>query len=153
MGITIESHVYYSIEIGGKTVPLITDAVVVMSVVTLVIVLFTVLSTRKLKQVPSGLQKVAESFVELVSNLTKNQMGHHYKVFTPLISTLLLFIGVSNIIAIFNIIPSGEALSKIFNNPELEGIEIALHPPTKNFNVTMCLALTTIIIVIISEFK
>jgi len=151
--ISVDSHVYLSINIGGRSVPFITDAVIAMFIVTAVIAGFVVLSTRKLQKIPAGMQKGSEALVDLVNNMTKGQMGHHYKAFAPFICTVLLFLALSNMIAIFNIIPSGEALSHIFRAPRLEHFELALHPPTKNFNVTICMALITMVIVVAAEFK
>lgn len=153
MSSVAEIHSYLSVNLGGKEIPLITDAVVNMFIITAVLCIVVVLLTRKLSTVPTGPQKVAEMFVDFMSNLAHTQIGHHYKSFVPFLSTLLLFIFTSNILAIFNIIPTGETLSKVFHNPALAGFELELHPPTKNFNVTLCLALVSIVVVIIAEFK
>ena len=144
--ISVESHVYYSIEIGGKAVPLITDAVVTMWVVTAVIIVAILLFTRNLSKIPKGPQKVMEMLVDFVNNLLKGQMEHHYKVFAPFICTVLLFLGLSNTISLFNIIPTG-----VTSSGHHFGIE--LEPPTRNINVTACLAIVTLIILIFSEFK
>lgn len=151
--VSIGSHVYASLDIGGKAVPFITDAVITMWIITAVIVLLIVLASRDIKKIPMGLQKAAEALIDFVNNLTKDQIGHHYKPFAPVICTFLLFIAMSNMVAIFNIIPSGQALSRIFSSPSLESFEYSLHPPTKNFNVTLCLAVVTIILVTAAEFR
>lgn len=149
--ISIESHIYYSINIGGKSIPFITDAVITMCIITAVIVLFVVLATKKLKKVPTGLQKPAEMLVDFINNLSKEQIGRHFKAFAPMVCTFLLFIAISNLAAIFNVIPSGKVLGKIL--PSLKDFEFSIHPPTKNFNVTVCLALSVMVIVIITEFR
>lgn len=149
----IETHVYMSLEIGGKSIPFITDAVVNMWVVMAVIMVATLLLTRKLTPVPAGGQKAAEAYVELINNMAKTQIGHRYKAFAPYLGTVLLFIAVSNVLAIFNVIPSGHDLAVLFNNPALEAFVYEAHPPTKNFNVTLCLALASMLVVIGAEFK
>lgn len=152
MHVSIESRVYASINIGGTSVPFITDAVVTMWIVTLVIALAVVFGTRRLQVVPAGAQKWMEALVDFVNGLTAS-IGEHARHFAPFICTVLLFLAVSNIIAIFNVIPSGSFLAKIFNNPSLETFEFQLEPPTKNINVTACLAIVTIGLVIFSEFR
>lgn len=153
MGISIDSHVYYSIKIGDNSIPFITDAVVTMWIITAIILLFIFLATHNIKEIPSGIQKVAETLIDFINDLTRNQIGRHYKAFAPIICTFLLFIALSNLIAVFNIIPSGETLSKLIGYQPIENFEYSLHPPTKNFNVTICLALITITVVIVSEFR
>lgn len=153
MSEAIQTHSYMSINIGGREVPFITDAVVMMFVITAILCIAIVLVTRNLQTVPTGAQKAAEIFIDFIENLSKQQIGKNYKGFVPFLSTLLLFILTSNIIAIFNIIPSGDVWSKIFGNPALESFELSIHPPTRNFNVTLCLALVTIVVVIGTEFK
>lgn len=149
----IEKQVYYSIDIGGRSIPFITDTVVNMWIIMAVIMVATLLLTRKLTRIPSGGQKIAETLVDFVGNMAKTQIGHHYKPFVPYLGTVLIFLAASNLIAIFNIIPDGHDLAIFFNNPALENFEFGLHPPTKDFNVTLCLALFSIIIVVGSEFK
>ena len=149
----INSHVYYSININGKPVPFITDAVIGGWVVVLAITVVLYLLTRKLSTLPSGKQGLAEMLLDFVSNLLKGQIGRNWKPFAPYLTTILLFLVFSNALAIFNIIPSGETLSAIFNNPALESFKFSMHPPTRNFNVTLCLAVATILVVIFAEFR
>lgn len=136
MEIDLNSHVYMSIDIGGTSVPFITDAVIVMFIITAVIVLAVVLCTRKLSLVPSKVQNAAEILIDFVNNLSRNQIGRHYKPFAPFLCTFLLFLALSNTVAIFNIFP-----------------HFSMHPPTKNFNVALCLAIVTIVTVIFAEFR
>jgi len=124
-----------------------------MWVVTAVIILAVVLFTRKLEKIPKGPQMVLEILIKFVHDMTYEKMHDHAKHFAPFVSTLLLFLGVANTIAIFNILPSGEFLAAITGNHNLEHFEIALEQPTRNFNVTICLALIVIFTVIAAEFK
>ena len=117
------------------------------------IMIFVLVITRRLETVPRGGQKAAEAIVDLVNNLCKNQIGHHWKPFAPYIGTVLLFLAFTNISAIFNVIPDGHTLAAIFHNPGLEHFHFAIHPATKDFNVTLCLALASIIVVIGAEFR
>ncbi len=132
-----EVHSYLNIQLGGKTIPLITADTITMFIITAILCISIVLMTRRMEAVPRGIQKGAEAFVEFMSNFGRNQIGHHYKPFIPYLSTLIIFILVSNMIGIFNVIP----------------FVFQLHPPTKNINVTACLAILTIFVVLGTEFK
>lgn len=149
----IDTHVYFSVNIFGKTIPFITDAVVNMWLVMAIIMIATLIITRNLKPVPAGGQKIAETVVDFIGNMAKTQISSNYKPYVPYIGAMLLFITCSNIIAIFNFIPSGSDLAIFFNNPALESFEYEIAPPTKNFNVTLCLALISMVVVISAEFK
>jgi len=85
--------------------------------------------------------------------MTREKMHDHGKYFDAFISTILLFLGAANIIAIFNILPTGEFLAAVTGVHSLEHFEIPLEPPTRNFNVTLCLALVVIFLVVFAEFK
>ena len=149
----ISSVVYMYVNVNGKPVPFITDAAVVMCIISAVTIVALWLITRKLKDIPHGAQNIAEMFVDFLNNFSRNQIGHAYKIFAPYIGMMLIFITLSNTIAIFNIIPSGEALAAIFGDARLESFELSLEPPTKNFNVTLCLAVATMFIFVVSEFR
>jgi F-type H+-transporting ATPase subunit a len=152
MSISMESHVYATLEIGGREIPFITDAVIVMNIVTLIIVVTLYRLTRKFKTVPTGAQKYLEALVGFVRGLTA-PMGHASEAFAPFICTFLLFLAANNILAVFNVIPSGSFLAWVFNNPSLSGFKFPIEPPTRNFNVTACLGIIAIVSVIGTEFK
>ena len=149
----VSSPVYMYVNINGKPVPFITDAVVVMWIITAAIIAAVWFVTRKLKDIPHGAQNIAEMYVDFLNDFSRNQIGRAYKIFAPYIGMLLIFIAMSNIIAIFNIIPSGKTLAAVFRDARLERFNLSLEPPTKNFNVTLCLALATMFIFIVSEFR
>ncbi len=152
MNIGMESHVYATLKIAGHEIPFITDAAVVMGIVTLILAVTLHVLTRKLSDIPTGAQKYLEALVGFVRGLTA-PMGGHGNAFAPLICTFLLFLAFNNIIAVFNVVPSGGFLAAVFNNPSLKNFKFAIEPPTRNFNVTACLALVAIVVVIAAEFK
>jgi F-type H+-transporting ATPase subunit a len=149
----IEPQVYSYIHINGKEIPFITDAVAVTWVVMAIILMSALILTRGMKDVPGKRQAAAELLVEFFRNFARGQIGARGKSFAPYLGTLLLFLAVSNLIAIVNFIPNGKTLAALFHNPALEHFEFALHPPTKNFNVTLCLALISIGVVLWTEFR
>ena len=149
----INSHVYATITLFGKQVPFITDAVVVSWGIMAVIVVAVLVFTRKLETVPKGAQRIVEIGVEAINNMCKSQIGPHWKTFAPYLGTIILYLGLSNICAVFNILPSGSALAALTGNPALQHLDLNIHPPTKNINVTLCLALMSIIVVFWAEFR
>jgi F-type H+-transporting ATPase subunit a len=85
--------------------------------------------------------------VEFINNFVKDIIGHHWKSFAPYIGTVLLFLVASNIIALFNIIPTSEQLHTWTGIAFFKHIpEIA--PPTKDVNVTAAFSIMTIILVL-----
>jgi F-type H+-transporting ATPase subunit a len=148
-----ESHVLASLTVFGKEIPFITDAVLVSWLIMGFLMLATVLCTRKMSLSPKRGQNAAEAVVEFVSGLCKSTIGRHWRPFVPYIGTVLLFLLFSNLAGIFNILPSGEFLAKHLKIEALRHFDIKITPPTKNFNVTLCLALMTMAIVVFCEFR
>lgn len=101
----ISSHHMFDIPFFGFSIP-VTDTVIVMWIVTIGLIIFAWVLTRKLEAVPNGKQNLAESIVEFVSSIAKSSIGHHYRQFVPYLGTILLFLIFSNIISIFNFIPN-----------------------------------------------
>ncbi len=97
-----------------------------------VLVVATVLATRNIQRIPSGLQNFMEYGLEFIRDLAKNQIGEkEYRPWVPFVGTLFLFIFVSNW--------SGALVPwKLFSLPAGE-----LAAPTNDINTTVALALLT----------
>lgn len=101
------------------------------------LIILALIFTRKMSvNRPGKLQAIAELLVQTVHKICKGAIGHHYKKYVPYIGTLLLYIGLSNIISVFNFFPG-----------------VHIYPPTKDINVTASLALISILVVIYSGFR
>ncbi|HEX9154132.1 MAG TPA: F0F1 ATP synthase subunit A [Nitrospira sp.] len=87
------------------------------------LLLLSVLATKGLKAVPSGLQNFMEVIVGGIENMIGETMGEHGKPFFPLIATLALFILVSNLI----------------------GLIPGFYPPTANINTTAACAVVVFV--------
>ena len=97
-----------------------------------VLVLASLLATRKVERVPSGLQNFMEYGLEFIRDLAKNQIGEkEYRPWVPFVGTLFLFIFVSNW--------SGALMP--WRLIELPAGELAA--PTNDINTTVALALLT----------
>lgn len=96
------------------------------------IIVVSLLATRNVERIPSGLQNLMEYALEFIRDLAKNQIGEkEYRPWVPYIGTLFLFIFVSN---------WGGALVpwKLIHLPAGE-----LAAPTNDINTTVALALLT----------
>lgn len=134
----MESHTIFTINLFGLKIP-ISDAVVSMWVIMAVMIILAIILTRKLTLVPSKKQNVVEMVVEIINNMVKDAIGgHHWKAFAPYLGTVVLFLIFANTISLFNIIPGGK---------------FHLRPPTKNINVTVCLAIMSICVVIFAGIR
>ena len=106
------------------------------------LIIASVLATRKIQTVPAGTQNLMEYALEFIRDLAKNQIGEkEYRPWVPFIGTLFLFIFVSNW--------SGALIPwKLFHLPEGE-----LAAPTGDINTTVALALLTSLAYFYAGFK
>jgi F-type H+-transporting ATPase subunit a len=101
-------------------------------VVIAVLLIASILATRNVQRVPSGLQNFMEYALEFLRDLTRTQIGEkEYRAWVPFVGTLFLFIFVSN---------WGGALIP-WKLVELPSGELAA--PTNDINTTVALALLT----------
>jgi F-type H+-transporting ATPase subunit a len=132
----MERQVAFNFSLFGREVE-IGNTILVLWIVMAMLCAFAFAAARKLSVAkPGKLQCVAEMLTETVYGLCRGSIGHHGASFAPYLGTLLLFIGLSNMIAIFNFVPG-----------------LHIYPPTKDINVTGALALISIAIVLYSSFR
>jgi F-type H+-transporting ATPase subunit a len=108
----------------------VTETVLVTWIIMLVLVVFSIMATKKLEKVPGKLQMVLEILVGAINNLTKQTMGEDKMAFAPYMGTLLIFLAVSNILGLF-----------------------AIRPPTADLNTTLGLALITFVLIHVNGTK
>ena len=101
-------------------------------VVIALLIIASLLATRNIQMVPSGMQNFMEYVLEFLRDLARTQLGEkHYRPWLPFIGTLFLFIFVSNW--------SGSLVPwRLIEIPEGE-----LAAPTNDINTTVALALLT----------
>ena len=126
-------HGIFSYEIFGQTVWITTSHVCILIVI-LLLVGFSIAANRAMKhaqEVPTGFQNVLEMIVEMLDNMVYGTMG---KIAAPkfvnYISTIFIFILVSNISGLFG-----------------------LRPPTADYGTTLALGLITFFLIHITQFK
>ncbi len=132
----IEPHTVFSIKAFGLNIP-VKDVVIVMWIIMTFLVVAAIILTRKLTVVPGKRQNIAEIVVETINNMVKDAVGaHHWKPFAPFLGTVVLFLIFANTAAIFNIVPG-----------------FHIRPPTRNINVTVSLAVISIVTVNIAGIR
>lgn len=119
------------------------ESIFTMWVLTALIIIGTILITRKFEKFPGKVQNFAETIVEGINGLAKNMIGHHWKPFAPYFGTVLIFLAFCNTIGMLGI-PEFHIGGFLFPG---------LRPPTKDINLPAALALMTILIVIGSQLK
>lgn len=118
------------------TIPLfggipVDEGVVVSWIVMAVLLVLCLILTRNLKvENPSKRQLAIETAFVKLQDMFDNMLGENAKQYTPLMATLLLFIGLSNIFGIFG-----------------------FKAPTKDLNVTVGLAVIAIVLIEVAGFR
>jgi len=139
-----------NINIFGISIP-VSDTVVITWVLMLVIITAAFILTRSMKVIPEGKQNFIEWVVEAINSFARTNIGHHWEHFAAYLGTVLLFLLVANTISVFSVIPSAE---EMYNLTHLEIFEkipsITIRPPTRDINVTSCMAIMSIILVLFS---
>ncbi|HIK18645.1 MAG TPA: F0F1 ATP synthase subunit A [Leptolyngbyaceae cyanobacterium M33_DOE_097] len=122
----VGQHFYW--QIGGLRVH--GQVFIVTWFVMAILIVASLLATRNVQRIPSGIQNLMEYVLDFVRDLAKGQLGEKdYRPWVPFIGTLFLFIFVSNW--------SGALVPwKLIKLPEGE-----LAAPTNDINTTVALAL------------
>ena len=125
-------HGIIPVEFLGQTVWITTSHACII-IVMAVMLIFAVIANRKLKnatEVPDGFQNVIELIVELLDGVVPGTMGKWAPGFVNYISTIFIFILISNISGLFG-----------------------LRPPTADYGTTLALGLITFSLIHINTFK
>lgn len=105
----------------------IKESIVVTWIIMAIIVLASWLLTRNLEPDPTKIGKrqlIVETAVGGLRNMVQNILGEHGAAYAPYLTTVLLYLGISNLIGL-----------------------LGFKPPTKDLNVTAALALMSIILI------
>ncbi len=107
------------------------ESVIVSWVVMAILIIGSMWLTHGLKvHNPSKKQVVAETIVTWLDSFTQSMLGENGKEYSAYIATVLLYIGLSNIIGI-----------------------VGLKPPTKDMSVTIALSLMSIVLIEVSGIR
>lgn len=111
-----------AITVGGVTIP---QGVYTTWIIMAVLVVLSIWFTRHMALVPTKKRQILiESFIQLIYGAIYGLLGEHGKKYIPYLLTVMLYLGAANMIGLFG-----------------------LTPPTKDLNVTVALAVMSIILV------
>jgi F-type H+-transporting ATPase subunit a len=139
-----EIKTIFTLVLFGYRIP-ITETVVVSWAVMAVLIVGSLLLTRKLKTVPSGPQAILEIGVEFLNNFTKNNLGIFARFLNPYIGSLFLFLLLANIASVFSPV-TWTIAGREFTPPFL------VRPPTRDINVTAALGVLSITLLLVCGF-
>lgn len=125
-------HGYLEVPFFGTTV-YITTTHVCMFIVCAFLVIIGIIVNRKFKhakEVPDGIQNMAEYYVQTLDGIVKGNMFSHWRKYANYILTIFMFILVANISGIFG-----------------------LRPPTADYCTTLVLALITFVVIQFNAFR
>lgn len=145
-----EPIIIFYIKLFGQEIP-VSNTIVMMWIIMAVIIIFAFVITRKFKAIPKGKQNLAEVIVGTVNNLIKNNIGHHWKKFAPYFGTILLFLIFSNISGIFSIFPTAAQMYDWTGWSLFEHWKFEFVPPTKDLNLTLTMAIMTVLLIPIAS--
>jgi F-type H+-transporting ATPase subunit a len=119
----LEVETVFTIPIGGG-IP-VSESVVVMWGVMVFVLVFSLLLTRGLKVRPTGKRQIlAETIVIKLEGFITGMSGDSAKSYTPYLVTVLVFLGIGNLVGIFG-----------------------FKPPTKDLSVSCALAIMSIVLI------
>lgn len=101
-----------------------TESIVVTWGIMIFVMILTLVFVRNLKLNPDKPQLVVEILVGFMDNFFTDLMGHHGRRYIPYLGSVLIYLAIANVIGLFGITP-----------------------PTKDLNITVGLALMSIILI------
>ena len=121
----------FTIRLGGKEFPVAESIVTTWALMAILLVVALILTHNMKLHNISKRQAVAELIVTKLEGIVSGMIGEHGVRYVPYLMTVLLYIGLSNIIGVF----------------DLGLLPLPLKPPTKDLNVTVGLALMSILLI------
>lgn len=107
------------------------ESVVVTWIIIAILLIASIMLTSNLKvENISKRQLILETAIGGLQNMIEGIIGEHGKKFVPYLTTVLIFLGIANTIALFG-----------------------FKPPTKDLNVTMGLAIMSIVLIECAKFR
>lgn len=125
-------HGIFTVNFFGNEVWITTSHACIV-IVMAIMVIFAVVANRRMKkatEVPDGFQNIIELMVEMLDKMVESTMGKWAPRFVNYISTIFIFILMSNISGLFG-----------------------LRPPTADYGTTLALALITFFMIWINKFR
>jgi F-type H+-transporting ATPase subunit a len=122
----------------------INETILVSWVVMAVLILASLLLTRRLREVPRGSQVFLEWAVEFLNSFSREHFGRRAQVYGPYIGTVFLFLLLANTIPVISPLSIGIL--------DLEP-PFVIKPPTRDINLTAALAFVSILLVLFGGLR
>ena len=122
----------------------ISNSMIASWLVMFILIVISVLSTRKMKLVPTGFQNVVETVVEMFYNgVAKARAGDQARLFLPLSATIFFFIMLSNWLGA--IMPGFGSIGLLEHHHGEEVLVPFLRSAATDLNTTLALALFSVL--------
>ena len=128
----------------------VTNSLLTSWIAIAVLLLFSLLSTRKMSIIPGKLQQIAEIIIDGIYTFFTTILGVHVKTFFPLIATLFLYIITLNWLGL---LPGVGTIGLKLIEEGHEKFVPLFRAGTADFNTTLGLALISMVIIQITGFK
>jgi F-type H+-transporting ATPase subunit a len=109
-----------------------------------ILIIASLLLTRKLREIPRGAQVFLEWAVEFLDNFSREHFGRRAAVYGPYIGTVFLFLLLANVLPAIS--PMG--ITALGLEPPF-----VIKPPTRDINLTAALALISILLVLFGGLR
>jgi F-type H+-transporting ATPase subunit a len=131
----------FTVHAFGYSVP-ITDTVVSTWIVMAILIIASVILTRRFREIPKKPQLLLEAFIGFINDFVTETAGHHGKDFAAFLGTIFIFLIAANLAPMLTPI-GGFGFEPAF----------VIKPLTRDINVTAALAITVIVTVFLSSFR
>lgn len=138
---TISIKVVFTINAFGLSIP-ISETVITTWIVMAILIGFSLMATRKLKEIPTGLQVFVEFFMDFAEKFTRDYIGHNGPKYVPFLGTVFLFLCTANFLPMITPV-GGFGFEPLF----------LIKPLTRDINITAAFAIMTMIVVISSSLR
>jgi F-type H+-transporting ATPase subunit a len=120
----------------------VTNVLITTWIVTVLLILFAVVATKKLALIPSGWQNFAEVIVETLFDQIEQLAGSRAKRFFPLLATFFIFIITANY---FGLLPIVSGFGLLHHEHGKEVIVPLFRSINSDLNSTLALALISVV--------
>jgi F-type H+-transporting ATPase subunit a len=124
----------------------VNETVIVSWVTMAVLIVLSLILTRRMRTVPRGGQAILEAAVEFLNGFSKEQFGRRAKIYGPYIGTVFLFLLLANIIPVLS------PVSVSFGGRSYTPL-IVIKPPARDINFTAALAILSILMVLVGGLR
>ncbi|MDR1428727.1 MAG: F0F1 ATP synthase subunit A [Spirochaetaceae bacterium] len=137
----LEFRTAFTVSLFGFEIP-VSETVIVSWLAMAVLIVFSLIVTRSLREKPRGFQVLLEAGIGFLDSFSREQFGRRSRAFAPYIGTIFLFL------LTVNIIPVISPIAAFGYEPPF-----TIKPPGRDINFTAALAILSILIVLFSGLK